>query len=130
MSVALVDVSFLYDVAGNDTKYIYDVVNLFLNNVPDGLNRLDSLIAEGKDYSAIQKQAHGLKSSAGIIKIRGMYDSLVAIEAAARKIAEGLGTVADFRPVILKRFEDMMGVFHEALPEIVAERDRNSPVRK
>src|SRR4051812_25496019 len=85
MAAALLDLSFLYQLASNDSVYIYEVIVLYLKNVPDSLSNLERLVKETNDFDAIQKQAHALKSSAGIIKVRDMYDSLVAIETIARE---------------------------------------------
>ncbi|MCW3122034.1 MAG: Histidine kinase [Flavipsychrobacter sp.] len=115
----LLDMSFLYDLADNDRKYIYEVVNLYLNNVSEGMANLETLAKQGDDFEAIQRQAHALKSSAGIVKVRGMYDGLVAIETAARDRKDS--------NVILSNLDIIMSNFRDALPLIEAERDKNRP---
>ena len=120
MESQLLDLSFLYSLAENDGRYIYEVINLFLNNVPAGLARLEQFAHEGNDFEAIHRQAHALKSSAGIIKIRGMYDDLVAIEAAAKTDGD--------KDQIVSRLDSILHNFATALPLIEAERDKNKPV--
>ena len=115
----LLDLSFLHSLAEKDTKYIYEVVTLYLINVSEGLAKLEKYIRETDDHDAIRRQAHALKSSAGIIKVRSMYDDLVAIEAAARD-EQPKSTIIPFLNNILKNFK-------EALPLIEAEKQRNRP---
>jgi HPt (histidine-containing phosphotransfer) domain-containing protein len=115
----LLDLSFLYTLAENDTNYIYEVVSLYLNNVSAGLEKLEKYITEANDHEVIQRQAHALKSSAGIIKVRDMYENLVAIEAAARD-KQPVSSMAASLANILKNFE-------EALPLIEAEKKKNRP---
>jgi len=115
----LLDLSFLYTLAENDTKYIYEVVSLYLNNVSAGLEKLEKYINEANDHEVIQRQAHALKSSAGIIKVRDMYENLVAIEAAARD-KQPVSSMAASLANILKNFK-------EALPLIEAEKAKNRP---
>ncbi len=122
MSVAeplLLDLSFLYALAENDTKYVYEVVSLYLDNVSAGLRRLEKYINEADDHELIQRQAHALKSSAGIIKVRHMYENLVAIESAAR----------DKQPMssITPYFASILTNFKEALPLIEAEKKKTRP---
>lgn len=115
----LLDFSFLYTLAENDTKYIYEVVSLYLNNVSAGLNKLEKYIEEANDHEVIQRQAHALKSSAGIIKVRHMYENLVAIESAARD-KQPMSSMTPYLADILKNFQ-------EALPLIEAEKRKTRP---
>jgi HPt (histidine-containing phosphotransfer) domain-containing protein len=119
MDTPVVDFSFIYEMSDNDTAYVYEVVSLYLSTLPDNVKNLERLITETDDFEAIQKQAHFLKSSANVIKIRGMYENLVAIEMLARAKTgkEEMGP----------RLADILANFYEALPIMQAERDNNKP---
>ena len=122
MDTPLLDITFLYDLADNDSKYIYEVIKLFLDNVPGGLVKLEQAIRGTNDYETIQRQAHALKSSAGIIKVRGMYDGLAGIEALARQ----QGSKDD----MIVKLDGILATFKEALPLIEAEKKKNKPAVK
>jgi HPt (histidine-containing phosphotransfer) domain-containing protein len=116
MAEELLDLKFLYDLSGNDTSYINDVIRLFIDNVPNGIEKLEHLIRETNDYEAIQRQAHLLKSSAGIIKIREMYDDLATLE----KLAKQEAGKAD----IIAKLDNLLVNFREAMPLILAEEEK------
>ena len=120
MEQKILDLSFLYNLSGNDTVYIYDVITLFLDVVPAGVANLEELVANGEDYDAIHKQAHFLKSSAAIIKIKEVYDDLVRIVTLAREQRE--------MDEIALRVKNLASNFSEAMPLILAERERCKPV--
>jgi HPt (histidine-containing phosphotransfer) domain-containing protein len=121
MTTTKLDLSFLYELAGNDTVYIYEVIGLFLKNVPGNLNALETSVRTTDDYETIQRQAHALKSSAGIIKVNEMYDDLVVIESLAREKGD--------KNKITTRLDNILVNFKEALPLIVAEQKRYQPVK-
>jgi HPt (histidine-containing phosphotransfer) domain-containing protein len=122
MTVPLLDISFLYNLADNDNVYINEVIKLFLDNVPNGLAKLEKAINETDDFEVIQRQAHALKSSAGIIKIRGMYEDLVVIEGLARQQAG--------KDEMLVKLNSILTNFKEALPLIEAEKKKNEQATK
>jgi Hpt domain-containing protein len=122
MKTPLVDLSFVISMSDNDTTYIYEVINLFLENVPDAVVKLDNLVHKTSDFEAIQKQAHLLKSSANVIKVRGMYDDLVAIEALARQ--------ATGKEKIVTLLENVLANFNEALPVLLTEKEKYRPGNK
>lgn len=116
MADELLDLKFLYDLSGNDNAYINDVIRLFIDNVPTGVERLEYLIRETNDNEAIGRQAHLLKSSAGIIKIREMYDDLATLEKMAKQNAP--------KDDIVARLDNLLANFKEAMPLIHAEEER------
>lgn len=115
----LIDLSYLDELSGNDPAYMYEVMQIFLSNMPAGLQKLEDLIRNTEDWDAIYRQAHFLKSSVSIVKIRNMYDSLAAIEGYAKE-RENLQQI----PLIL---DQILATFQEAHPLLIAERDRNKP---
>jgi HPt (histidine-containing phosphotransfer) domain-containing protein len=117
MQEPIVDFSFIYEMSGNDATYIYEVIDLFLKSVPDGLSKLEQTIRETDDFAVIQKQAHFLKSSANVIKIRGVYADLVKMESLAR--------AQTGKDEINKMLDKMLVVFNAALPFLEAEKEKN-----
>ncbi len=73
MNDSLVDFSFIYDMSDNDSVYVNEVATLFLKTVSDGLAKLEDLINNSDDFEQIRRQAHFLKSSANVIKIKGKF---------------------------------------------------------
>lgn len=129
MSEPLIDFAFLDEISGGDPKYIYEILDIFLSNTPEGLEKLEKLLRDTDDWDAIYKQAHFLKSSVGIIKIRGAHAQLASIEAMGRtqvrNIEEGksLTPKAEFITLL----DGLLVTFNEAVPLLIAERDKNKP---
>lgn len=113
MSTPLVDFSFVYEMAEDDTTYIYEVVNLFLNTLSDGMVKLEKLITSEADFDEIRFQSHFLKSSAKVVKVHGMYDGFLELEETAR---EHTG-----REKLLPLFNKLKHTFLEARPELEKE---------
>jgi len=114
----LLDLSYLYELSENDNSYIHEVIRLYMESVPDGLNELEQLINETDDYVAIMKQAHFLKSSANIIKVRNMHADLSAIEIMARENHS--------KPLIKEKLDQVLINFRAAQPGITDEFNRTS----
>lgn len=74
------DFSYVEDLAGNKPEYMKQVLIIFMENTYPGVDVLKKLIDEKADFEPISKQAHFLKSSVGIIKIKDMYETLKQIE--------------------------------------------------
>jgi hypothetical protein len=117
METPVIDLSYLHSISGNDSKYMYEVLNLFLSTVPESLAKLEKLVKETDDFDAIHKQAHGLKSSFSIVKVGNIFDDIAAIVLLGR---QGSG-----KDEIEERLDRVMTTFSTALPLITAERDKN-----
>lgn len=115
----LLDLSYLYELAGNDPKYIYDVIEIFLDNTPEGMVKLDELIRNTDDFDAIYKQAHFLKSSVSIVKVRDMFEKLNQIESIARGEKD--------KDAIILLLDEIQATFSEAMPEILQVKAKNDP---
>ncbi len=113
----LVDLSFLYELSDMDAKFISDVLNIFLDTMPEGLEKLDHLLQEKNDWEAISKQAHFLKSSTSVVRIGDMFDKLHSIEKMAKE--EPIN-----EPVIVQLFADIQSMFSEAHPTLISENQR------
>jgi HPt (histidine-containing phosphotransfer) domain-containing protein len=118
-TVPLIDFDFLYNLAGNDTVYVFEVIKLYLDTMPAGLERLEQAVRNSDDFDVIHKQAHFLKSSASIVKVRNMHEDLIGIEMLARQQTG--------KDEMIKRLDDLLVNYREALPLILAERDKCKP---
>jgi HPt (histidine-containing phosphotransfer) domain-containing protein len=117
MNAPLLDLSYLFEISFGETRYVFDVLSLFIETFPVGLNNLEKLIRETDDFDAIHKQAHTLKSSAGIIRIRNVYEDLARIDTLARSKTG--------KEEIIVKLDNILFNFKKALPLIQAERGRN-----
>jgi hypothetical protein len=117
MDIPVLDLSYLQSISGNDSKYMYEVMNIFLTTVPDGLNKLEKLVKGKEDYEGIHRQAHSLKSSFSIVKVGDIFDNIAAIVLLGRQ-GTGIEEITD-------RMEKVRTTFDAALPVIKAERDKN-----
>lgn len=123
MSEQIVDFSVLEELSGGDPKYKYELLEIFLNTVDTGMHNLQQLVKEGIDYDAVFKQAHALKSSAGIVKVKDMYDGLLRVETMGRNIAEARTT--EGKEEIAGIVAQMTETYQQARPALVAEYDKN-----
>lgn len=115
----LIDMSYILDIAGNDAVYIYEISGIFLDTMAAGLPKLKNLIDNNAaDFDKIHAQAHYLKSSAGIIKIRDNYEKLIMIDQLAQ-------TKSDEKNEIKELFDSIWANFEEALPELHEIRNKN-----
>jgi len=115
----------LEELSGGDAKYKYELLEIFLNTVDGGLNNLQQLTEEGIDYDAVYKQAHTLKSSAAIVKVKDMYDRLAKIEDMGRNIAEARTTSG--KDEIAHLVGQMVTTYQQARPLLVAAQQKNKP---
>jgi len=83
--------------------------------MPEGLEHLEHLAKNTEDWDAIYRQAHFLKSSVSVIRIRNMFDNLTKIEAHAK---------AHEKEAMLAVLEEVLSVYKEAHPLLLAERDK------
>lgn len=116
MQTGLVDLSFLLDIAENDPGYISDVLDIFLSTMPEGLKKLESLIRESDDWEGIYRQAHFLKSSVSVVKVRDMFDRLAAIERLAKNHED--------KEQVVQLLDEIIVTFAEAHPVIIAEKEK------
>jgi HPt (histidine-containing phosphotransfer) domain-containing protein len=121
METPLLDLSYLHEISGSDSTYMYEVLNLFLETVPKSVETLEQLIRETDDYDSIQRRAHSLKSSSSVIKVRDMFDNVARIDMLARGKSG--------KDEMITRLDAVLVNFKEALPLIRAERKKNKPAR-
>ncbi|NCX95464.1 MAG: hypothetical protein EBX41_03455 [Chitinophagia bacterium] len=81
LSSSILDLSYVSELAGSDKHYMYDIINIFIDTNNEGIDKLDKLVQTEASYEDIQRQAHYLKSSASIIKVKDNHEHLVRIDA-------------------------------------------------
>jgi len=122
MSTPTIDLSYVQGLSGNDPTYMRDIINIYLDTMTPGLEVLKKLIDETDDWEAIHKQAHFLKSSAGIIKVADLYNNLVEIDMTARSKSN--------KERIIELYGILSADFSAALPLLIAERDKKKKKAK
>lgn len=122
MKTPVADFTFLYDLSGNDKNYIFEVLKLYLDTMPGGLEKLEQSIRKSHEFETIQHNAHFLKSSASVVKVRDMYDGLIEIEILARQRTG--------RDEMTAKLDHILDNFKEAYPIIMAEKERCKPVKR
>jgi CheY-like chemotaxis protein/HPt (histidine-containing phosphotransfer) domain-containing protein len=114
----ILDLSYLYELSGSDPAYIREVLKIFMGTMPEGLGQLADLVHAGDNNEATYRQAHFLKSSVSIVRIRDMYDNLSQIESMAKEGAP--------KEQLLPILEDIQKIFALALPLLNAEIEKGA----
>lgn len=78
-----VDISMLYEIAGNDQEYINTMIFTFLENMPATIEKIEFNMRDG-DYDSLFRSAHYAKSSLSVIKINNMLEWVEKIEHMAK----------------------------------------------
>ena len=74
------DLTYLKEISKGDQAFIQDMLDIFLNENPDEVHRLEKAIAE-KDYSRIKSISHHMKSTIPFIGLdKHITTELVQIE--------------------------------------------------
>lgn len=79
-----IDLSMLYEIAGNDPAYINTMISTFLENMPVTIGKIETNF-QAEDWENLYRSAHYAKSSLSVIKIADMYDWVTTIEQSARR---------------------------------------------
>jgi HPt (histidine-containing phosphotransfer) domain-containing protein len=102
----IVDFSYIMELGGGRKDFVHQVLSIFMENTAPGLKQLEQLVRNTNDLEAISKQAHFLKSSVGIVKVRGMQEHLHEIEI--------LGKEKKDKAAIVKLLDEIVETFAEA----------------
>ncbi|HTM65724.1 MAG TPA: Hpt domain-containing protein [Flavipsychrobacter sp.] len=102
----VVDFSYIIELGGGRKDFVYQVLSIFMENTAPGLKELEQLVRNTDDWDAISKQAHFLKSSVGIVKVRGMQEHLHQIEL--------LGKEKKDKAAIVKLLDEIIETFAQA----------------
>lgn len=111
-----VDITLLYEVAGNDLAYIQLMLKTFLVNMPNTLHKIKEAIVR-KDWDEVYKTAHFAKSSLSIIKVEKIFGQILELEKNAKNklnldsidlhLQSILATYSFVEKIIAKRIEIM-----------------------
>lgn len=105
----LIDLSYINDISGGDEGYIKEIIGIFIDTMGTGLPALRDYVMQATSYDDIQRQAHFLKSSAGIIKIQGVYDNLVKIDLLSKQHT-GMDEIRDALTIIINNYNTVLPV--------------------
>jgi CheY-like chemotaxis protein len=78
-----VDLSMLYELAGDDKDYKITIINMFLQSMPETIAKIEQAIAV-QDWDQVQKSAHYAKSSVSVVQVPELYHLAHQIELAAK----------------------------------------------
>jgi CheY-like chemotaxis protein/HPt (histidine-containing phosphotransfer) domain-containing protein len=78
-----VDLSYLNELASNDVAYCKTMINLFLENMPATLQRMEECNHKA-DWEGVYRQAHYAKSSLSVIKVSKLHTQALQLENTAR----------------------------------------------
>lgn len=99
---ASVDLSMLYEIAGNDDVYIKTMISTFLENLPVVIKKIEASYAE-QDWENVFRSAHYAKSSLSVVKITDVFDWIVIIETSAKKRID-LDAIPDLIEKVKKKY--------------------------
>ncbi len=111
----LIDISYLTEIS-KDPNYIGSVLDIYTDTMNNGLKQLKELIDAGEDMPMIGKVAHGLKSSAIIVKVKDVHSLLIEIEHTARG-DKNIDTIKS-------AFKKIETVYNKVAPVIAKEREK------
>lgn len=106
-----IDMSMLYEIAGDDTEYIHTMVATFLENMPVTLKKVDDAL-HAQDYDSLHRAAHYAKSSLSVIKINDVYNWVEKIEYNAKHKIE-----LDVLASLIQRVKDKFAIAEKVLSQ-------------
>lgn len=86
-SQVAIDMSMLYEIAGDDKEYVNTMLSTFLENMPVTIQKIEECLL-ARDYDSLYKAAHYAKSSLSVIKISDVYSWIERIEHNAKNRIE------------------------------------------
>ncbi|WP_433777901.1 ATP-binding protein [Flavobacterium anhuiense] len=75
----IIDMSFLDEMSGGDPEFKKDMINLFIEKIPNQVAQLEEAFKE-TDYDNVRKLAHNMKSSMDIFMLQDLSNCLSIIE--------------------------------------------------
>ena len=79
-----IDLSFLYQIAEDDTEYIRLMIDTFIETIAPVTEEMAQACASN-DWDTLQKKAHYTKSSLSVKQVKQMRDLVVSIEDNCKK---------------------------------------------
>ncbi|MBA3827731.1 MAG: Hpt domain-containing protein [Taibaiella sp.] len=114
---SLIDFSFLYEISYGDASCFVEIIDIFLTSVPDAVRKLHDLIHDTDDWEETSRQAHFIKSSVSVVKVRDMYDTLGLIEKLAKEKRD--------KDEMVRLFGTVEATLNESYPVLEAEKVKN-----
>jgi HPt (histidine-containing phosphotransfer) domain-containing protein len=106
-----VDISMLYDVAGNDEACIKMMADTFLQTVPVYVKNINESFGK-EDYEGLYQSAHKTKSTLSIVKINNMLEWVKEIEQYAKQSTKS-EALAELVQKVTNRFSIAMQLLKE-----------------
>ncbi len=103
--IVTIDISILFEVAGEDPVFLKTMLTTFIDNMPGSLLKIQEGI-ENSDWESVYKAAHFAKSSLSIVKVDKMLELVLLIEKQA-KTRQNLDQIAE-------NFAEMSNSFQHA----------------
>jgi HPt (histidine-containing phosphotransfer) domain-containing protein len=110
----LYDLETLYEMAGNDKKFINDIISIFLTNVTTNANDLVDAYNH-KQWDKVYFIAHKMKSNIDLLSIESLKNDIRIVETSAKNgtDAEQLSTRVSFiHEIIHRSAKQMKEEFH------------------
>lgn len=107
----LLDLSYIYELAGEKEDYVQQVLTIFMENTPRNITELGQFVQQ-KNWAQTSSQAHLLKSSIGIVRIAGLAERLQTMEHNAAKTPD--------ENLLQQLYNEVVEIFSRAEIEIVA----------
>lgn len=97
-----IDLSYLMDVAGGNTEFIIEMIDIFIAQTPGHLEELTAAVAS-KEWKKIAELSHKIKPTLAFIGVESAKDSMAEIEKSARN-------EENYESIVLK-MDEMQDVF-------------------
>jgi HPt (histidine-containing phosphotransfer) domain-containing protein len=125
ITLPLIDLSYVEELSCKETDYMYEIINIFISTNTSGLVKLEKLIKMPATYDEIQRQAHFLKSSSAIIKVRNNHEHLVKIDTIMKTAIKD--HVEPDMNEVKSKLEMILSNYEEALPMLKKEMKKYKP---
>lgn len=112
MEKTLIDLTYLRNFCDNDEEFIQEMIQTFLEKIPDELDILETALAK-QDWTLAYQAVHSLKSSLYFIGLHDMSPMLAQME-------EDLSRQKRLATVQIKAAE-VMGIARKSLEELKLE---------
>ncbi len=97
----IINIDYLHSISNGDNKFIIDLIDLMLEQIPDYQSRLNNLYNEG-DWNNLAKIAHKAKSA---IIMMGMNELAAALKNLEEN-AKDKKNIGDYQEIIVKFVND------------------------
>lgn len=112
---AVINLDFLSKSVRGNKEVILNIIDLFLEQIPDDLQTLETAI-ENEDYQGIKNRSHKMKSSVSVMGIDACTHTLEEMESLGKR-AEDIGRIRSL-------FDTLSGVCKQAMREAILEKNK------